>query len=82
MQMVKNNWRLYGAVVKPPDRGNWFSPAGWTVLGSNQRPSRCERDALPLRQRSQWSEGYQKTRAFQSRPRLSLGITPGRTHSR
>jgi hypothetical protein len=24
VQMVKNNWRLYGAVVKTPDRGNWF----------------------------------------------------------
>jgi hypothetical protein len=24
MQMVKKNWRLYGAVVKTPDRGNWF----------------------------------------------------------
>lgn len=24
MQMVKNGWRLYGAVVKTPDRGNWF----------------------------------------------------------
>lgn len=22
--MVKNGWRLYGAVVKTPDRGNWF----------------------------------------------------------
>jgi hypothetical protein len=24
VQMVKNKWRLYGAVVKTPDRGNWF----------------------------------------------------------
>jgi hypothetical protein len=24
MQMVKENWRLLGAVVKTPDRGNWF----------------------------------------------------------
>ncbi len=24
MQMVKENFRLYGAVVKTPDRGNWF----------------------------------------------------------
>jgi hypothetical protein len=24
MQMVKEKWRLYGAVVKTPDRGNWF----------------------------------------------------------
>jgi hypothetical protein len=24
MQMVKKGWRLYGAVVKTPDRGNWF----------------------------------------------------------
>jgi hypothetical protein len=24
VQMVKNNWRLYGAVVKSGDRGNWF----------------------------------------------------------
>jgi len=24
MQMVKQNFRLYGAVVKTPDRGNWF----------------------------------------------------------
>lgn len=24
VQMVKNGWRLYGAVVKTPDRGNWF----------------------------------------------------------
>jgi hypothetical protein len=24
MQMVKNGWRLAGAVVKTPDRGNWF----------------------------------------------------------
>ncbi|MFO0755382.1 MAG: hypothetical protein U0359_02760 [Byssovorax sp.] len=24
MQMVKENYRLYGAVVKTPDRGNWF----------------------------------------------------------
>lgn len=22
--MVKNNWRLHGAVIKTPDRGNWF----------------------------------------------------------
>jgi hypothetical protein len=24
MQVVKDNFRLYGAVVKTPDRGNWF----------------------------------------------------------
>jgi hypothetical protein len=24
VQMVKNKWRLYGAVVRTPDRGNWF----------------------------------------------------------
>jgi hypothetical protein len=24
MQMVKDHFRLYGAVVKTPDRGNWF----------------------------------------------------------
>jgi len=24
VSMVKNNWRLHGAVVKTPDRGNWF----------------------------------------------------------
>jgi hypothetical protein len=24
VQMVKSKWRLYGAVVKTPDRGNWF----------------------------------------------------------
>ncbi|MEZ4296212.1 MAG: hypothetical protein R3B70_14670 [Polyangiaceae bacterium] len=24
MQMVKDNWRLYGAVVRTKDRGNWF----------------------------------------------------------
>ncbi len=24
VQMVKSRWRLYGAVVKTPDRGNWF----------------------------------------------------------
>jgi hypothetical protein len=24
VQMVKAKWRLYGAVVKTPDRGNWF----------------------------------------------------------
>lgn len=24
MQMVKKDWRLLGAVVKTPDRGNWF----------------------------------------------------------
>ncbi len=24
VQMVKSGWRLYGAVVKTPDRGNWF----------------------------------------------------------
>jgi hypothetical protein len=24
VQMVKNGWRLYGAVVRTPDRGNWF----------------------------------------------------------
>jgi hypothetical protein len=24
VQMVKEHWRLYGAVVKTPDRGNWF----------------------------------------------------------
>ena len=24
VQMVKKQWRLYGAVVKTPDRGNWF----------------------------------------------------------
>lgn len=24
MQMVKENWRMLGAVVKTPDRGNWF----------------------------------------------------------
>ena len=24
VQMVKNGWRLYGAVVKTTDRGNWF----------------------------------------------------------
>jgi hypothetical protein len=24
MQIVKNGWRLYGAVVRTPDRGNWF----------------------------------------------------------
>jgi hypothetical protein len=24
VQMVKNDWRLYGAVVKTTDRGNWF----------------------------------------------------------
>jgi hypothetical protein len=24
VQMVKNNWRLLGAVVKTKDRGNWF----------------------------------------------------------
>lgn len=24
MQMVKDKWRLYGAVVKTKDRGNWF----------------------------------------------------------
>jgi hypothetical protein len=24
VQMVKNEWRLYGAVVKTTDRGNWF----------------------------------------------------------
>jgi hypothetical protein len=22
--MVKNKWRLYGAVVRTADRGNWF----------------------------------------------------------
>jgi hypothetical protein len=24
VQMVKNNWRLHGAIVKTTDRGNWF----------------------------------------------------------
>jgi len=24
VQMVKKKWRLYGAVVRTPDRGNWF----------------------------------------------------------
>jgi hypothetical protein len=24
VQMVKTGWRLYGAVVRSPDRGNWF----------------------------------------------------------
>lgn len=24
MQMVKEGWRLLGAVIKTPDRGNWF----------------------------------------------------------
>ena len=24
VQMVKSRWRVYGAVVKTPDRGNWF----------------------------------------------------------
>jgi hypothetical protein len=24
VQMVKKNWRLLGAVVRTPDRGNWF----------------------------------------------------------
>ena len=24
VQMVKKNHRLYGAVVRTPDRGNWF----------------------------------------------------------
>ncbi len=24
MQMVKEKWRLYGAVVRTKDRGNWF----------------------------------------------------------
>jgi hypothetical protein len=32
MQMVKENWRLLGAVVKTPDRGNWF----FKLVGPNE----------------------------------------------
>lgn len=32
MQMVKNDFRLLGAVVKTPDRGNWF----FRIVGPNE----------------------------------------------
>jgi hypothetical protein len=32
VQMVKNDWRMIGAVVKTPDRGNWF----FKLVGPNE----------------------------------------------